>query len=242
VTVTGTGVIPGGVWTPSDAQLKTGIQPLGHASEVIAALRPSIYTYRTAEFETMGLPEGQQAGLIAQDLAAVLPALVTETAYPAQQDAEGNEIAPETPYKAINYTGLIPYLIGAVQEQQQQIAELREQLAACCATGAQGDRRMAPQQGITPDSELKGKEALRIAPNPFTDRTTVSYTVPQAGRMRLEVGTQDGRRLEVLREEKAQVGEFTYEWNTQGLAPGTYLVTLLLDEQVIVKKAVKVGQ
>ena len=48
--------------------------------------------------------------------------------------------------------------------------------------------------------------------------------------------------MSTLREEQAMAGSFTYEWNTQSLAPGTYFVALLVDGNVVVKKAVKVGE
>ena len=58
-----------------------------------------------------------QAGVIAQDLEKILPQLVK------QPDSE-NE------YKSVNYTGLIPYLISAIQEQQAQIEDLKAEVEA----------------------------------------------------------------------------------------------------------------
>lgn len=83
-------------------------------------------------------------------------------------------------------------------------------------------------------------ERLLITPNPFTDHTTVRYYVPQEGRARLEVSSEDGRALEVLREERTMAGEHTYEWNTSQLAPGSYFVALVVNDHMVVKKAVKV--
>ncbi|WP_343390404.1 hypothetical protein [Candidatus Amarobacter glycogenicus] len=37
-------------------------------------------------------------------------------------------------------------------------------------------------------------------------------------------------------------GSYQYEWNTADLAAGIYYVTLLLDGQPVVKKAVKVNR
>ena len=37
-------------------------------------------------------------------------------------------------------------------------------------------------------------------------------------------------------------GDFQYEWNTDELAPGTYYVTLLLNGETVVQKAVKVSR
>ncbi|MBL7940300.1 MAG: hypothetical protein JNL43_13140 [Flavobacteriales bacterium] len=44
----------------------------------------------------------------------------------------------------------------------------------------------------------------------------------------------------LLHEATLQAGDYQYEWDTTNLAPGMYYVTLLLDGQPLVKKAVKV--
>jgi len=46
--------------------------------------------------------------------------------------------------------------------------------------------------------------------------------------------------LNVLQEATLQAGDYQYAWHTTDLAPGTYYVTLLLNGEMVVKKAVKV--
>lgn len=79
-----------------------------------------------------------------------------------------------------------------------------------------------------------------IIPNPVADLTTLRYYVPQAGQVSLQVSSADGKPMESLREEKAEAGEFSYTWNTTQLAAGTYFCTLMVDGNVVVKRAVKV--
>ena len=52
----------------------------------------------------------------------------------------------------------------------------------------------------------------------------------------------DGKELRVLHEATLEKGDYQYEWNTAALAPGMYYVTLLVDGQPVVKKAVKVDR
>ena len=59
---------------------------------------------------------GQQLGLVAQEVEPVLPELVSTA-----KDAEH--------IKGLNYTGLLPVLVKAMQEQQQQLEQYRTQLA-----------------------------------------------------------------------------------------------------------------
>ncbi len=60
--------------------------------------------------------------------------------------------------------------------------------------------------------------------------------------MQLLANSADGKELRVLDEAQRESGDYQYAWDTGGLAPGIYYVTLLLDGQPVVKKAVKVGR
>jgi hypothetical protein len=83
----------------------------------------------------------------------------------------------------VNYEGIIPYLVGAIQEQNSRIDQLQAQLAQCCSTGATDSRSM--QQGV--GSSSTGLETdLRIIPNPVAANTQLRYTVGTPGRVRLE--------------------------------------------------------
>jgi hypothetical protein len=242
----------GNTYLPSDAQLKSLIEADADevASDVLQGLHPRAYVYNTDAYPSMHLPTGQQYGLLAQEVEAVLPGLVKESVHPAQVDHEGNVVAEAVSFKSVNYVGLIPYLIAGHQAQQREVEalraslqELQDQLAACCAsTGS--DHRMAPATSTSaPDELLLGQERLlRIAPNPFTDRTTLYCNLERSGRMQLLVNSSDGRDLRVLYEAQREAGEFQHEWSTANLAPGVYYITLLLDGEPLVKRAVRVRE
>jgi hypothetical protein len=139
----------------------------------------------------------------------------------------------------VNYEGIIPYLVGAVQEQNARIDQLQAQLAQCCSTGATDSRSM--QQG-TGSSSTGMETDLRIIPNPVAANTLLRYTVGTPGRVRLEVSDGMGRVIEVLEESTRSTGEFTYDWNTQQLSAGTYYCTLFVNDEPLVKKAVKLNE
>jgi len=126
---------------------------------------------------------------------------------------------------------------------QQQLTTMQQQLAACCANPS-SDQRLAPATGnAAPDELLLGQERLlRIAPNPFTDRTTLYYTTERSGRVQLLANSADGRDLRILSEAQREAGAYQFEWSTENLAPGVYYVTLLLDGEPLVKRAMKVGR
>jgi hypothetical protein len=112
----------------SDLRLKTNLQdlPQGVLAQVLK-LRPKSYRYRTAAFPQLSLPATEQIGLVAQDVQAVFPQLVSETTAPGNPDDKG---AGSQKFLAIDYLKLVPLLVKAVQEQQAQIEQLKADVAA----------------------------------------------------------------------------------------------------------------
>ena len=121
-----------GSFQGSDRKLKSDIRPLTHAIQLIQALKPSTYLFRTDEFAQMHLPQGEQYGLIADEVKQVFPTLVMHTISPAQYENDdqpnGRVVAEEVSFEAVNYTSMIPVLIAAVQEQQAMIEELQSKI------------------------------------------------------------------------------------------------------------------
>ncbi|MCI1753209.1 MAG: tail fiber domain-containing protein [Flavobacteriales bacterium] len=253
VNVVGTGYYVNGNFVASDAQFKINVQPLEDPLAILMQLHPDRYEFLVDEFPQMNFPSGEHGGFIAQEVEVVLPSLVSQTRIAAETDSLGNEISPAVDYKAVNYAGLTPYIVGALQQQQgviqqqqasidqqnTRMAELEDRINQCCAANGSG---MAPQSGersTTADSNVQ-EQRLLIIPNPVADLTTLEYYVPKAGQVSLQVSTSDGKPLETLREEKAEAGAYNYAWNTTKLAAGTYFCTFMLDGAVVVKRAVKV--
>ena len=60
-------------------------------------------------------------------------------------------------------------------------------------------------------------------PNPFNPATTITYAVPQASRVRLEVFDMLGRLVAVLADEQKAPGSYTVVFDARGLPSGTYV-------------------
>ena len=243
-------VYASGVYASSDQALKTDVAAVTDALAATMQLEPVMFHFDTIMFDHLGLPSTLQSGLIAQDVEQVMPHLVRSVTRPAVLDTAGAEVEPAVTFKAVNYSGIIPYLIGAVQElksandaQQAQISALQQDLASCCAANGDADLR---SMGSGAGAGAGAGEALRtdlfILPNPVADHTQLRYTVATPGRTRLEVSDASGKRLEVLEEAVREVGTYTHDWTTTDLAPGTYHCTLYLNDSFVVKKAVKVAR
>ena len=89
----------------SSARYKRDIEAMGSHSEGLLKLRPVTFVYKD---------DGQHVkdyGLIAEEVAAIYPDLVTRT-------AAGN-------VQTVKYQELIPMLLNELQRQRQELAELR---------------------------------------------------------------------------------------------------------------------
>ena len=235
------------VFAISDASVKTGVQDIESAGDIIAQLQPKSYFFDTLAHVELGLPSNLQRGLLAPDVEQVLPELVTEVQHEARYDTLGNEVAAAYTLKAVNYVGFIPLLLANAKEQQAVIAQqnaridqLQAQVAQCCNGGAVDSHSM--QQGVGSGSAIPLETDLRIVPNPVASNTQLRYSLAAAGRIRLEVTDNSGRVVEVLENTTRTAGNFTYEWNTQQLASGTYYCTLYLNDERLVQKAVKLSE
>ncbi|MGV3636699.1 MAG: tail fiber domain-containing protein [Flavobacteriales bacterium] len=249
---TGAVYSPYGTWQPSDENLKSNVADFdaSTATDILNSIQLHTYRYDREQHPQMNLPEGDQLGVLAQELEAVLPNSVRTAVEPEVRNEEGELEYEAVEFKAVNYGSLIPYLIGAYQEEhrsrvalEERMGRLEDQLAACCAN-PDGVRSL-PQGSnelTSLGNDLTGTHKLRIQPNPFNERTTVYYTVDSRGRTQLLANSSDGRELRVLQEANLEAGSYQFEWDTTSMAPGLYYVTLLVDGEPVVKKAVKVDR
>ncbi len=102
--ITATGAI-----NPSDARYKQNIVTLTNALSNVLQLRGVTYDMKK-EFKAKGFGNGQQIGVIAQEVEKIYPQLVNT-------GADG--------YKGVDYSKFTPLLIEAIKEQQQQIETLK---------------------------------------------------------------------------------------------------------------------
>jgi len=67
---------------------------------------------------------------------------------------------------------------------------------------------------------------VRVAPNPFNPRTMVTYTMPEAGRVRVDLLDLAGRRLRTLADGHRPRGRHRVGLNAENLASGVYVLRL----------------
>jgi hypothetical protein len=99
-------------YSTSDINFKENITPIESPIEKIKMISGNTYDWKADMKEFHGF-EGNDVGVIAQEIEAVLPQLVTTR---------------ETGYKAVKYDKLVALLIEGIKEQQTQIEKLRMDL------------------------------------------------------------------------------------------------------------------
>jgi hypothetical protein len=99
----------------SDRRLKKSIAPLASSLDHVARLQPVTFHWRSDEFPDRHLGASESFGLIAQDVEAVLPELVT---------------TDETGYKAVRYSALPLHMLQAIRELKAKNDDLEARLAA----------------------------------------------------------------------------------------------------------------
>ncbi len=99
-----------GLYVPSDKRLKKDIQSVAHVLDRFARLRPVYYRYN-GESGNARL----SVGFLAQEVEELFPELVAHNPTPDGQV-----------YLGLNYAGFSVLAVKAIQEQQEQLAELRK--------------------------------------------------------------------------------------------------------------------
>jgi len=109
VTNTGDMTVAGDLAINSDRRLKTNIETIKNASNVIRQLEGKRYNWKPE----LQRDSNKHLGLIAQEVEAILPELIVE-------DNQG--------IKSVNYVGIIPVLINALNEQKAQLEKQQRQI------------------------------------------------------------------------------------------------------------------
>ena len=130
--------------------------------------------------------------------------------------------------KAINYIEMIPLLVQSISELSAEVARL---------TGSGGNVRKAPEVGITATtaavsrSMYAGATLRQNTPNPFTERTTIGFTLPDDARNAyVYIFDMQGKMQKQLPVDPPMQ---SVAINGYELQPGLYLYSLVIDGQEI---------
>ncbi|PTX63734.1 putative secreted protein (Por secretion system target) [Kordia periserrulae] len=213
-----------GTFTVSDKRLKENIQAEENMLDKLSQLETVSYTFK--QNEHLNLPSQLQHGFLAQNLEEVFPELVTTINKPTF-DKE-NKQTGSFEYKAVNYTGLISVLTSSLNEMnnkvtvlETEIADLRNELAT---TKNKLEGNNDTEVGFTMDQNR---------PNPFTNQTTINYTLPSDAKATISVFDMSGKFIRDynLTSQKGQVIISSNE-----IGKGMFIYSLVSNGEIMVTK------
>jgi hypothetical protein len=106
-------------------ELTAQVNEIADPLEKVMSLQPVIYRYNTEKFKDIRLPKGNQYGFDIETANAALPELVSDRKY---SYAIGKNTYRTATVQQFNADNLIPFLVGAIQQQQNEINKLKEEL------------------------------------------------------------------------------------------------------------------
>jgi hypothetical protein len=239
----GGNVYASGAYMPSARKLKHNITALGSALTLLSKLQPKEYEYKQeGVYGLMHLPEGKRYGLIAEEVEEVLPGLVKATEFDTKEaqnpDLGGRQTADaeaKIDFKALNYTELIPIVIKAVQEQQEDIKQ-KEQRIATLESELANLRKMVLElkNGANTLSSTTGW-LEQNTPNPVSGSTLIRYRVAEAATSAvLNITNAKGQVVKTISLTSRGNGQVNLE--TSALSAGTYNYILYVEGKQVDSK------
>jgi hypothetical protein len=75
-------------------------------------------------------------------------------------------------------------------------------------------------------------------PNPFNPSTDISFSLPEASHVTLEVFNVVGQKVATLVDNRLEAGEYTYTWDGSDAASGVYLYRITTENIVETRKMI----
>jgi len=236
-TVYGDALASGGVWTNSDQKIKRDVRDFSSAMDIVKQLKPKTYFFKTDEYKKLNLPRQKQYGFIAQELEQVVPELVKISQQPVGTHANGERKTEEL--KAVNYTELIPILTRAIQEQQQQIDELKQMLIKLAGQPVSAETG-AVEDVKTMNAIVSNASLEQNTPNPVVRATSIRYNIPGGLKnAQLRITDFSGKTFKQIALNGNDAG--TINIDASALINGTYTYSLLVDGKIIESKKMVVS-
>jgi hypothetical protein len=220
----------------SDRSIKTNINSLESATDLVKKLNPVTYSYKSSEYPELHLSANRQYGFIAQEVEAVIPELVSEVKKPEFKNKDGKVISKGGEYKGVNYDGLIPVLTKSIQEQQteietlkQQISELKEMVKASASSNQSTGNN-------TTNIELNNSASIVLnqnVPNPFAEQTVITYTLTEGVQKAQMLFYDANGKLINSAELSTASGKGQINVFANDLSTGSYTYTLIVDGRII---------
>lgn len=250
--VTGDGSVysKGSLLTASDVSFKENIRSINNSLNVIRQMRGVTYKVKE-DAEEVPVLNSFQSDSSLDTLSTQSPVpieIINKIKAEKKRSKAGfiaqelEEIFPEAVYtlpdgkKAIAYSEIIPLLVEAIKEQQNEIDELK-QAKGIQTRSAINDTDEQSDVNSLMDEKLKAKLYSNI-PNPFKEQTTISFFIPEtSSRASIHIYNLQGKQIKQINIEER--GNSSVVINGYELTPGMYMYSLIVDgKEVDTKKMI----
>ena len=249
-----------GFFNFSDQNLKTDIDTVENALEIINQLKPHSFKYDSINHPEMNFSTKKQYGFIAQEVENVLPELIGIKYSSAVLDSNGNLINTPVEYKTMNYMPLIAILTKGIQEQngkidslealtnsqdsinnalQDQINTLYGMITACCNNNSNMSQNNSMQQNqndnsldVTLTDNIPSIVLDQNVPNPFAEQTTITYTLTDGVQKAQMLFYNIEGKLIQSAELLNTAGQGQINVFANDLSTGVYTYSLVVDGQI----------
>ena len=235
----------GSILTASDESYKENISSINNSLNTIRQMRGVTYKLKEQAAETVATANTLQNDVSSDTLSSQSPVpveIVNKIKAEKKRKKSGfiaqelEEIFPEAVYtlpngkKAIAYSEIIPLLVEAIKEQQNEIDELKQAKSIQTRSTISDADEQSDVNSLL-EEKLKAKLYSNI-PNPFKEQTTISFFIPEtSSRASIHIYNLQGKQIKQINIEPKGNGSVTI--NGYELTPGMYMYSLIVDGQEV---------
>ncbi|MEI6851484.1 MAG: tail fiber domain-containing protein [Bacteroidota bacterium] len=212
-----------GVYNYSDISLKENIENISNALDKVLQLRGVNFNYKPNNPIGNGMSNApanpsKQMGLIAQEVEQIIPEVVITT---------------KDGIKAVAYQNLVGLLIEAIKEQNVKLNQFEQDLNSCCTTNkSKSEGNNSNDNEKSKVNNEKNPILYQNKPNPFKDKTSIEYYVPEScDQASILIFDMQGKLLKTI--PLSQKGKGDIIIDSGSLYPGMFLYTLMVSSQEI---------
>lgn len=193
----------------SSLKFKRNVKVIDNSLSKILQLTGREYSWRTDEYESKNFNTKKELGFIAEEVEKIIPELVSV-------DNDGD--------KNLDYLGMIPLLLEAVKEQQNQITLLQNKIS---------DLELNNEENNFSNINSTRTSFSSNYPNPFGNETKVDFYIENnIKNARLVIYNMNGTTVKSINLKQRGI-KTNISINKQGLKSGIYFYTLIADDVVI---------
>lgn len=208
----------------SDVNYKKNINSLVNPLQAVLGLKGYSYNWDVANNPEMNFDDGDHTGFIAQDVETVLPHVV-------YNQELLNDKEEKITRKSINYIEIIPYLVEAIKEQNNQITTLRDQVDCLMEEIECGFEKQNKQL-----LQFSNTKIISISPNPSKDTIAISINVEKGiDKASLQVFDLAGKLLSSLNVND-RGNDISKTFQKDNFGAGVYIVSLMINGKSIDSK------